>query len=163
MGCEHALVVHGEDGLDELSVTGPTRVIDVEGGRVSRMAIVEPEALGLGRWPLADLEGGEPADNAEICRTVLEGRPGARRDVVLLNAAAAIVVAGLAGSLQEGVCLARESTDSGRARQKMEALVRASAAEAASAGLEAGVPAAAPLPAEASDPSGRGPLAGRAG
>lgn len=133
MGCERALVAHGADGLDELSVTGPTQVTEVDGGRVTGTSVLEPEALGVGRWPLADLAGGEPAENAEICRAVLSGAPGARRDVVLLNAAAAIYVAGLASSLEEGVVLATKSTDSGRARQKMEALIRASAAAGAAA------------------------------
>jgi anthranilate phosphoribosyltransferase len=127
MGCERALVVHGEEGLDELSVTGPTRVIEVEEGRVAARTMVEPEALGLGRWPLADLAGGEPAENAAICRDVLAGRRGACRDVVLLNAAAALAIAGVAGSLEEGVARATDAVDSGRARETMEALVRASA------------------------------------
>jgi anthranilate phosphoribosyltransferase len=130
MGCERALVAHGQDGLDELSVSGPTGVVEVDQGRVGPAYTVEPEPLGLSHWPLADLAGGDPAQNAAICRSVLAGEPGGRLEVVLLNAAAALYVAGTAASLAEGVQTARTSIESGRARETMDALVRVSLAAA---------------------------------
>jgi anthranilate phosphoribosyltransferase len=127
MGCERALVVHGDEGLDELSVTGPTTVVEVDGGDVGAPYVVEPEQIGLSRWPLVDLLGGEPAENAAICRRVLAGEPGACLEVVLLNAGAGLYAAGAATSLEEGVTLARRTVESGRARDTMDALVRISA------------------------------------
>lgn len=128
MGCERALVVHGADGLDELSVTGNTAVIEVSDGTAGPPFCVQPGMFGLGSWTLDELAGGEPAENAEICRAVLAGQPGAPLDIVLFNAAAALYVAGAAASLQQGVELARLSIESGRAGEKVVALVRASQA-----------------------------------
>ncbi|GAB4244816.1 MAG: anthranilate phosphoribosyltransferase [Thermoleophilia bacterium] len=122
MGAERALVVHGEEGLDEVSVSGPTRVVEVSEGAVTAAYCVEPEELGLGRWPLAELTGGDPRQNAEITRAVLSGESGARLDVTLANAGAALYVAGAADSLAQGVELARQSVESGKPREVVEAL-----------------------------------------
>jgi len=120
----HALVVHGVDGLDELTLTGPSRVAEVRDRRVSCFD-VDPRALGFARCAPDDLRGGDAEENAKIGREVLTGRAGPARDVVLLNAGAAIHVAGRAATLAAGVALARESIDSGRALGKLEALARA--------------------------------------
>lgn len=127
LGCEHALVVCGEDGLDELTVTGPSRVIEVRGGGTEEWFVTADE-VGLEEAELGELAGGEPADNAAITRAVLEGQRGAPRNVSLLNAGAAIYVAGQAPSLGEGVDAAAAALDSGAAADKLEQLVEVSAA-----------------------------------
>lgn len=130
LGAVRALVVHGADGLDEITVTGRTFAVELHQGRLVDRTI-EPEALGI---PLArpeDLRGGDAAENAALVRGVLAGEPGPRRDVVALNAAAALVVAEAALDLAEGLSLARRSIDSGAAAARLDALVRASAARAA--------------------------------
>jgi anthranilate phosphoribosyltransferase len=115
LGTEHVLVVHGLDGLDELTVTGPTKVAEVRGHRVERVFEVTPEEVGLACYHSEELKGGDPRDNAEIARQILGGATGAKRDIVLLNAAATIYVGGKAESLAEGVQLARQALDSGQA------------------------------------------------
>ena len=130
LGAVRALVVHGADGLDEITVTGRTFAVELHQGRLVDRTI-EPEALGI---PLArpeDLRGGDAAENAALVRGVLAGEPGPRRDVVALNAAAALVVADAALDLAEGLSLARRSIDSGAAAARLDALVRASVARAA--------------------------------
>lgn len=130
LGAVRALVVHGADGLDEITVTGRTFAVELHQGRLVDRTI-EPEALGI---PLArpeDLRGGDAAENAALVRGVLAGEPGPRRDVVALNAAAALVVAEAARDLAEGLSLARRSIDSGAAAARLDALVRASVARAA--------------------------------
>ncbi len=124
LGAARALVVHGSDGLDEITTTGPTDAARFEAGRVRRFKI-DAAALGLPATVAGALRGGDPADNAAIVRAVLDGETGARRDVVLINAAAALWVAGAAGDLEEGLVMARESIDSGEARGRLERLVRA--------------------------------------
>ncbi|MEE3331214.1 MAG: anthranilate phosphoribosyltransferase [Myxococcota bacterium] len=124
LGCRGALVVHGSDGLDELTTRGLNHVARLEAGRVETLEI-DPRALGIAEPAAAALEGGEPAHNAAILRAVLEGEAGARRDIVALNAAAAIWVAGAAPDLASGLDLAYGSIDSGAAREKLDALVRA--------------------------------------
>ncbi|MCZ7661494.1 MAG: anthranilate phosphoribosyltransferase [Thermoleophilia bacterium] len=126
MGCEHAFLVHGQEGMDELSVVGPTTVVEVAGGRAGTPYVVEPETFGLRRWPLSKLTGGDARQNAAIALNVLKGEAGAPLEVVLLNAGAALHVAGKAESVQEGVERARESIESGRAREKVNDLVRSS-------------------------------------
>ena len=113
LGVRRAWVVHGS-GLDEVSLCGPTRVVALEGGGMRHFEI-HPEDAGLAPCPPAALRGGDPAANAEIAHCVLAGQPGPRRDVVLLNAAAALVVAGRAADLREGVRVAAEAVDDGRA------------------------------------------------
>jgi len=123
MGCRHALVVRGEEGLDELSVCGPTTIVEVCGEHVSPPYSLEPEALGLVRRELAELAGGDAQENAALTRAVLRGARGAPRDIVLLNAAGALYVGGAASSLAEGLRLASGSIDSGRAERTLDQLV----------------------------------------
>ena len=122
LGSERAWVVHGSDGLDELTVTGPSQVAEWHQGQV-RTFTVTPEDFGLVRADPAALKGGEAAANATALRRVLEGATGAYRDIVLLNAAAALVVAGKAESLPEGMVLAARAIDGGAARDTLDRLV----------------------------------------
>jgi anthranilate phosphoribosyltransferase len=115
-------VVHGDGGLDEISLSGPTRVAALGGGRV-RCFEIRPEDFGVAHAPAAALLGGDADHNAQICRSILGGEPGPRRDAVLVNAAAALCVAERAGSVGEGVELAAEAIDSGAARAKLDAWV----------------------------------------
>jgi anthranilate phosphoribosyltransferase len=124
LGSERALVVHGSDGLDELSTTGCNQAALLQGGRVRTISI-DPAALGISAPEAGALRGGQADENAAIARGVLGGETGARRDIVLLNAAAALWVAGVAPGLEEGLDLARQSIDSGAARQRLERLVEA--------------------------------------
>jgi len=124
LGLHRALVVHGLDGLDEITITGPTRVAEVRDGIV-RTYEVDPEEFGLKRATLADISGGDAAENAAIVREVLSGKKSPRRDVVLLNSAAALVAAGRVDHLAGGIPLAAQSIDSGAAAAKLEALALA--------------------------------------
>jgi anthranilate phosphoribosyltransferase len=122
LGLHHALVVHGADGLDEITITGPTRIGEVRDGQVHTYEVT-PEEFGLQRATLEDISGGDAKLNAQLIRKVLEGEKSARRDVVLLNAAAALVAAGRADHLRDAVPLAGNSIDSQSARKKLDALV----------------------------------------
>lgn len=122
LGVRRALVVHGADGLDEISISGPTRVAEVRDAQVHTYEIV-PEEFGLERAPIEAISGGDAQENAEIIRQVLSGKKSARRDVVLLNAAATLVAAGRANHLTEAMPLAVKSIDSGAAAAKLKALV----------------------------------------
>jgi anthranilate phosphoribosyltransferase len=126
LGSVHALVVHGVDGLDEITVTGATRIGEVRDGAVALYEL-EPEDLGLGRFPLEELLGGTPDDNARATRALLDGTGAgtlaAFTDVTLANAGAAVYVAGLAPSLEDGVVAAREALASGAAAAKLDQLV----------------------------------------
>jgi anthranilate phosphoribosyltransferase len=121
LGTEHALVVHGSDGLDEITLSGPTRVAQVLDGRVT-LSEVTPEDFGFERCAVEALAGGTPERNAELMQGLLAGRPGALRDVTLINAGAALVVAGLAADWRQGVERARGAIDTGAAAAKLEAL-----------------------------------------
>jgi anthranilate phosphoribosyltransferase len=123
VGCRHALLVHGDEGLDELSVCSSSTVLEVERGVVQPAYSLSPEECGVARWTLAGLRGGEPADNAFITRGVLKGSRGAPRDVVALNAGAALYVAGAVSSVREGVELALATLDNGRAARVLEEMV----------------------------------------
>jgi anthranilate phosphoribosyltransferase len=123
LGLSRALVVHGSDGLDEITVTGPTRVAEVRNGSV-RTYELTPEEFGIARAPMESLLGGDAAANAAIIRRILDGEKSAKRDVVLLNAAAALVASGRADGIGEALTVAAESVDSRRAREKLEALIR---------------------------------------
>ncbi|HKO37621.1 MAG TPA: anthranilate phosphoribosyltransferase [Solirubrobacterales bacterium] len=129
LGSVRALVVSAEDGLDELSLTTRTRVIEVADGRTAEW-FVEPGQFGLAPADLGSIAGGTPAENAEVSRRVLAGEPGPARDLVLLNAAAALYVGGLAPDLEQGVARAAEAIDSGAAANVLERLVAATAAPA---------------------------------
>jgi anthranilate phosphoribosyltransferase len=120
LGVRRALVVHG-DGMDELSTLGPTQVAELRDGTVSTYA-VEPEALGVRPPSTEAIAGGTPQQNAEVTLAVLRGEPGPARDLVVLNAGAALVAAELAGDLREGMALAARALDSGAAYEKLEAL-----------------------------------------
>ena len=122
LGLDRALVVHGEDGLDEITISGPTKIAELRNGRV-HVYQVTPEELGLRRAPLSSISGGDAATNAAIIREILDGSPSPRRDIVLLNAAASLVAAGKANSIAEAVPLATHSIDSGAARNKLAALI----------------------------------------
>ncbi|MCC7321594.1 MAG: anthranilate phosphoribosyltransferase [Rubellimicrobium sp.] len=121
LGSERAWLVHGGDGTDEISIAGITHVAELDRGRVSEREI-HPEEAGLPVHPFEAILGGTPAQNAAAFRALLDGTAGAYRDAVLLNAAAALVVAGRAGSLPEGVEIARASIDSRAARRAVERL-----------------------------------------
>jgi anthranilate phosphoribosyltransferase len=122
LGAKRAFVVHGVDGLDEISLSDDTEVADVQGRSVQRYRVA-PEDFGVARAPLASLAGGDAATNAQIIRRILEGEPGPRRDFVCINAAAALVAAGRATNFKEGARLAAEAIDSGAARAKLDALI----------------------------------------
>ena len=122
LGSRRAFVVHGHDGLDEISVCAPTRISELNNGQIKTYDISPWQFFGEQADP-ADLVGGDPAQNAEISRSVLGGEKGARRNVILLNAAAALVAAGSAEDFAGGIKLAEEAIDSGAAIQKLEALV----------------------------------------
>ena len=123
LGSRFAWVVHGSDGLDELTTTGATHVAEWDGSRVRRFEVV-PEDAGLPRAAPEDLRGGDPAENAEAIRAVLAGRPGPLRDAVVLGAAGALVVAGRARHVREGAAMAAAAIDSGAAQAALERLVR---------------------------------------
>jgi anthranilate phosphoribosyltransferase len=127
LGLRRALVVHGLDGLDEITITGPTRIAEARLGNV-RSYEVTPEEFGLSRATLADIAGGDAAENAAIIREVLDGKKSPRRNVVLLNSAAALVASGKAEHLLEAIPLAVTSIDSGAAAEKLESLIRFTAA-----------------------------------
>ncbi|MCK5237624.1 MAG: anthranilate phosphoribosyltransferase, partial [Deltaproteobacteria bacterium] len=122
LGSVHAFVVHGEDGLDEITLTTSTKVTELKDGDI-RSYHVEPKDFGLEPCSASELKGGEPEENAKIIINILNGSDkGPKRDIVLLNAAPAIVAAGKANSLGEGVAVARGAIDSGIAFEKLEAL-----------------------------------------
>lgn len=125
LGHERALVFYGEDGLDELTTTGPSHVYQLVDGRISDYEL-DPRELGLPNSSPADLLGGTPAENAGLVREVLNGQTGPRRDVVLLNAAAALIAAGRTNDWREAIGLAAESIDSKQARGVLERLVQTS-------------------------------------
>jgi len=125
LGAEHVWVVHGHDGLDELTTTGATHVAEVKGGRVDLFEITPADA-GLPPAKLSDLKGGNAQVNADAIRAVLAGEPGPFRDIVLLNSAAALIVGGKASNLREGAALAARSIDSGAANQALRRLIAVS-------------------------------------
>jgi anthranilate phosphoribosyltransferase len=125
LGAESAWVIHGSGGLDELSPAGESKVAKLKDGKIT-LATVTPEDAGLKRAPVAEIKGGDAATNAEALRGVLRGAKGAYRDTVLLNAGAALVVAGLADGLREGAALAASIIDQGKATERVDRLVKVS-------------------------------------
>jgi len=121
LGSEAAWLVHGSDGTDEISIAGPTAVAALKDGVVSEFTVT-PEDAGLPRHPFEAIIGGSPAENAAAFRALLDGEKGAYRDAVLLNSAAALLVAGRAGDLREGAALAAQSLDQGAAKAAMDRL-----------------------------------------
>ncbi|MFP4274477.1 MAG: anthranilate phosphoribosyltransferase [Paracoccaceae bacterium] len=124
LGAERAWLVHGADGTDELSIAGPSFVCALEEDGALRETELHPEDFGLPPHPFEAILGGTPEQNGAAFRALMQGAPGAYRDAVLMNAAAALLVAGRAGDLKQGVEIARDSLDSGAARGKVEALAR---------------------------------------
>ena len=125
LGCERAMVVHGRDGLDELTTTDITYAATLEDGAITQTEIA-PEDAGLKRSSLEALRGGGAAENAQALRVLLKGEKSAYRDIVVLNAAAALMVAGRANDIMAGAALAQELLDSGAARDKLDQLVKVS-------------------------------------
>ena len=123
LGSEKAWLVHGGDGTDEISIAAPTQVACLEDGKIREFTL-HPEQAGLPLHPFAAIMGGTPSENATALRALLDGAPGAYRDAVLLNAAAALMIADRVKSLKEGVEIARISIDSGAAKAKIAALAR---------------------------------------
>jgi anthranilate phosphoribosyltransferase len=121
LGSERVWVVHGADGLDEISTTGPTLVAALEDGAL-RTFEISPADAGLPSSDLAQLRGGDADENAKAMRAVFEGKPSAYRDIVLFNAAASLVVAGAAKTLADGTTMAQAVLDNGQAAAKVEAL-----------------------------------------
>jgi anthranilate phosphoribosyltransferase len=124
LGAVHALVVHSHDGLDEISVSAPTRVAEVRNGEMHTYELT-PDEVGVTTHPLDAVLGGDSAENARIAVAVLEGEVGARRDIVIANAGAALYVAGLTATIREGVERARQAIAEGAARAKLEELINA--------------------------------------
>lgn len=122
LGTQRAMVVSSLDGMDEISTLAPTNVAEVAEGKITTYQI-NPEAYGFGKYPQKVYRGGTPAENAGILRGILQGEQGAKRDIVLINAAAGLMVSDKAASLEEAVAMAAESIDSGAALAKLEALV----------------------------------------
>ncbi|MDQ6607504.1 MAG: anthranilate phosphoribosyltransferase, partial [Actinomycetota bacterium] len=122
LGTHRALLVSSEDGLDELSISAPTHVIDVQGGQL-RSLTVTPEEVGLRRAAPEEVPGGEPSENAEITRRIFAGEMGAARDLAVLNAGAAILAGGRSETLAEGVRAAQATIDTGAATQTLERFV----------------------------------------
>jgi len=122
LGSTRALVVHGSDGLDEITITAESKITELRNGELRTYSIA-PEDFGLERATLGEIQGGDAHQNGEIILEVLRGGRGPRRDIVLLNAAAAFVASSRAGDLREGVGVAADSIDSGRALKKLEQLI----------------------------------------
>jgi anthranilate phosphoribosyltransferase len=133
LDAEHVLVAHGLEGLDEVSTCGPTRVLEVKEGRIQDYTLT-PEDFGVPRARPEDLKGGDPAECADLFRRVLGGEAGPARDIVLVNAAAAVYVSGKAENLGEGLVQAREALDAGKAREKLGRLVEISQDQPGGAG-----------------------------
>jgi len=123
LGAKRAFVVHGHDGLDEISVCSPTRISELKDGLI-RTYDISPEQFFIERAKPADLLGGNPEENAQITRNILNGEKGPKRNVVLINAAAALVAAGQAEDLKQGIRMAETAIDDGDAARKMEALIK---------------------------------------
>lgn len=127
LGSEHVIVAHGHNGMDEISISGPSTISELKNGQISDFTI-EPSQFGLRIAPLSDITVSGPEESLAMILSVLEKSPGAARDIVLLNAGAAICVAGVTGSIDEGIELARSAIDSGAAREKLLQLVELSQA-----------------------------------
>ena len=125
LGSERSLVVHGPGGLDEIALDGDTSVWELRGGQVQSRTF-NPDGLGLGRWSIADLQGGDPPASAAMMRRLLDGEGGPIRDSVLLNAAGVLLAAGAAETIPDGIQQAAHAIDNGDARQRLEALVHLS-------------------------------------
>ncbi len=130
LGVEHIWVVHGSDGLDEITTTGPTFVSEVKNGRVTEFTI-SPESYGIELTTIESLRGGHPSENAMALRGLLNGEHSDYRDIVRLNSGAALMIAGLAKNIPEGIDLSTESIDSGKALTALETLIKVSSGDIA--------------------------------
>jgi len=128
LGCEFAWVVHGSDGLDEITTTGETRVVELDNGKITEFTL-SPKDAGLPLAVIDDLIGGTPETNAAALRALLDGQPSAYRDIVVMNAAGALIVAGLASNLSHGARMAETSIDSGAAKITLEKMATISRGE----------------------------------
>ena len=125
LGSEHVVGFHGHEGLDELSTSGPSRVVELVDGE-TREWVLDPQEFGLPPADLADIAGGSAEENADLVRRLLAGEKGPRRDIVVLNAAAGLLAAGIAGDIERGLTLASDAIDSGASERALAALVAAS-------------------------------------
>jgi anthranilate phosphoribosyltransferase len=125
LGSEHAMVVHSRDGLDEISVSAPTHVCEIRDGQI-RAFDLTPEGIGVRTHRIEEIAGGDSRENARIARAILAGEDGARADIVVANAGAALYVAGISPTIRDGVSLAREAIKSGEATRKLDSLIAAS-------------------------------------
>jgi len=123
LGCKHALVVHGSDGLDEITITGNTKITELTGKEIKTYNI-HPEDFGMESGSIADLQGGDIKENVRIARELLNGRKGTKRDVVLLNSAAGLIAAGKAKEMAQGIKISAESIDSGNAMAILQKLAK---------------------------------------
>lgn len=123
LGCQRGFVVHGLDGMDEVTLTTATRVASIDRGQIE-LSTVSPQDFGFAPCTLSDVQGGDAAQNAEIVRAILQGEPGPRRQIVLLNGAYALVAAGAAATVMDGIILAGNAIDSGQACAKLDGLIR---------------------------------------
>jgi anthranilate phosphoribosyltransferase len=123
LGCRRGFVVHGSDGMDEITLTGSTKIAAISGGNIEVQQIT-PEQFGFQRCQLSDLQGGDADQNAQIVDDILSGKCGPKRDVVVLNGAYALVAAGLAADVDSGIEKMQEAIDQGAAREKLNALIR---------------------------------------
>jgi anthranilate phosphoribosyltransferase len=126
LGTEHSLVVHGTDGMDEISISGKSLVWDISQHRVSPPYEVSPDDLGFMKASTTQIKGGTARQNAKILRGILSGEVGARRNIVIMNAAAALVAGNKASDLKEGICIAEKTIDSGKALAKLNELIKIS-------------------------------------
>jgi len=121
LNIHHAMVVHGDGGLDELALSGPSQIAELRDGKVTQYTIT-PEDFGLQRAPLSALAGGSASDNSLILNSIFAGKPGPPRDIVVLNAAAVLVTAGLASNIQTGITLAARAIDTAAVQSLVSAL-----------------------------------------
>ena len=128
LGSDAAWLVHGSDGTDELTICGESWVAELADGTVTERT-VHPEEAGLPVHPFEAMQGGAPEENGRAFRALLDGQPSGYRDAVLLNSAAALLVAGRVATLKDGTAMAAESIDTGRAREKVEGLARVTQAK----------------------------------
>ena len=125
MDTKHAMVVHGEDGLDEITLTGKTHVAEIKNGKLSEW-VVNPKYYGYKLCKLEEIRGGEPEENAKILKNILMGDLGPKTDISILNAAASIYVSGISDSYENGIALAEESLNSGKAMKMLNKLIELS-------------------------------------
>ena len=125
LGSKRVLAFHGDEGLDELSISGPSQVFELDMGETKQWKI-DPQELGIDPAPLESVAGGDAPQNADAIRSVLNGDPGPKRDIVVLNAAAGLVAAGRAKDIAKGLEMARDAIDSGGASRSLASLVEAS-------------------------------------